>query len=241
MKKKVVGITANIVTDGNIPYFDHCKLIRVYSDYSDSIIKAGAIPIIIPVTTDKETLDGYMNMIDGLIITGGYDVDPLRYNEEPDEKLEAISPERDEYEFYLVEKAKEKNIATLGICRGHQLINVAYGGNLYQDISLKDGACLKHRQQSLCSCVTHSIQIKENTMLHEVLGSTALVNSFHHMGVKNLANGFVVSATSNDGIIEAIEKVDGNFVMGVQWHPECLAKSRDEMLNLFKFFILKCN
>ncbi|MGL4453479.1 MAG: gamma-glutamyl-gamma-aminobutyrate hydrolase family protein [Sarcina sp.] len=240
MKKKVIGITSNVVSDIDIPYFDHCKLIRVFSDYSDSIIKAGAIPIIIPFTTDKDTLSEYINIIDGLIITGGYDISPLRYNEEPHEKLEVISLERDLYEFYLVEKAKEANIATLGICRGHQLLNVVYGGTLYQDISLIKGANLKHRQQGLCHFPTHSIDIKEGTMLHEVLGSKSMVNSFHHLAVKDVAKDFIVSAVSKDGIVEAIEKSEGTFVMGVQWHPECLTKNSEDMLNLFTYFIEKC-
>ena len=241
MKKKVIGITANVVSDIDIPYFDHCKLIRFFSDYSDSIIRAGAIPIIIPFTTDKNTLDEYMGLIDGLIITGGYDIDPFRYNEEPHEKLEMISLERDEYEFYLAKKAKENHIATFGICRGHQLINVAYGGTLYQDISLIDGANLKHKQNGLCSYPTHSIEINAGTMLYEVLGEKSMVNSFHHLAVKDIAKDFVVSAVSKDGVIEAIEKQNGNFVMGVQWHPECLTENRGDMLKLFAYFIKKCS
>ncbi|MGL4655270.1 MAG: gamma-glutamyl-gamma-aminobutyrate hydrolase family protein [Sarcina sp.] len=240
MKKKVIGITSNVVSDIDVPYFDHCKLIRVFSDYSDSVIKAGAIPIIIPFTTDKNVLNEYMDIIDGLIVTGGYDIDPLRYNEEPHEKLEGISLERDLYEFHLVEKAIEKNIPILGICRGHQLLNVVYGGTLYQDISLIKGANLKHRQQGLCHFPTHSISVKKGTKLFEVLGDKAMVNSFHHLAVKDVASGFVISATSKDGVVEAIEKVDGNFVMGVQWHPECLTKNSEDMLKLFAYFIEKC-
>ena len=241
MQKKVIGITANVVSDIDVPYFDHCKIIRVFTDYSDSVIRAGAIPIIIPFTTDKDILDEYIKLVDGLIITGGYDVEPIRYNEEPHEKLEGISPERDEYEFYLVEKAGEQKIPLLGICRGHQVINVAHGGTLYQDISLVNGANLKHRQQGLCHFPTHSIDIKENTMLYEILGTNSMVNSFHHLAVKDLAKGFIVSAMSKDGVVEAIEKTEESFVMGVQWHPECLTQRNEQMLKLFVYFIEKCN
>lgn len=240
MKRKVIGITSNVVSDIDVPYFNHCKLIRVFSDYSDSVIRADAIPIIIPFTTNKKILDEYMDIIDGLIITGGYDIDPLRYKEEPHEKLEVISLERDLYEFHLAEKAKEKNIAMLGICRGHQLLNVAYGGTLYQDISLIKGANLKHRQQGLCQFPTHSINVLEGSMLYEILGKEAMVNSFHHLAIKDVARGFIVSAISKDGVIEAIEKHEGNFVMGVQWHPECLTVNSKDMLKLFAYFIEKC-
>lgn len=240
MRKKVIGITSNVVSNTDVLYFSDCKQMRLFSDYSDSIIRAGAVPIIIPFTTDKDTLDQYMDIIDGLLVTGGYDIDPLRYNEEPNEKLEEISLERDLYEFYLVEKAKEKNIATLGICRGHQLLNIAYGGTLYQDISLIGSEVLKHRQQGLCCFPTHSIRITEESMLYQILGKEVMVNSFHHLAIKGVAKDFIVSATSKDGVIEAIEKREGSFVMGIQWHPECLVKNNPKMLNLFTYFIEKC-
>lgn len=237
--KKIIGITANIVTTGNAPYFDGSKRIRIYSDYVDSVINAGAIPFIIPVTTNKDVLEVNIDMLDGLIITGGYDINPLRYGEDPHEKLQEISYERDEYEFYLFEKAMEKNKPVFGICRGHQLINVASGGTLYQDISLVEGTCIKHIQQTLCNHPTHKIDIEKGSMLSEVLGEEALVNSFHHLAIKDIAKGFKVSARSKDGIIEAIEREEGTFVMGVQWHPETLTKTRKDMLQLFSYFISK--
>lgn len=240
MMKKVIGITANLVTSDNIPYFDDCKKMRLYTDYHESIIDAGAVPIIIPVTTNQEVLDQYIEMIDALVITGGYDIDPLRYNEEPHEKLSDISPERDEYEFYLVEKAMENNLPILGICRGHQVLNVANGGTLYQDISLAEnttGVVVKHIQQALCKYPTHKIDIEEDTMLYEIFGKEVLVNSFHHLAVKDVAQGFKVSARAKDGIIEAIESKEGPFMMGVQWHPEALSKTRKEMARFFDYFI----
>ena len=240
MGKKIIGITANIVRSNNVPCFENCKLIRIFSDYSDSVIRAGGLPVIIPVTDNKIVLDDYIDMIDGLIITGGYDINPSRYNEEVHEKLEEISIERDEYEFYLCEKAREKNIATFGICRGHQLINVAYGGSLYQDISLKGGESLKHRQDIIPACATHHVDILKGSNLYEIFGDSAYVNSFHHLAVKKLADGFIISATSEDGVVEAIEKISDDFlVMGVQWHPEALTKDNDKMLRIFKYFIDK--
>ena len=238
MSKKIIGITANIVKSNNVPCFEQCKLIRIFSDYSDSVIRAGGLPIIIPVTDDKDVLDSYIDVVDGLIISGGYDINPARYNEEIHEKLEEISVERDEYEFYLCEKAKEKSVATFGICRGHQLINVAYGGSLYQDISLKDGDFLEHRQQRIPACATHNVQVEKESKLYNILGENIYVNSFHHLAIKNLAEGFSISAVSEDGIIEAIERNNDDFlVMGIQWHPEALTKDNDKMLNIFKYFI----
>lgn len=240
MKRKVIGITANIVNNSDVPYFDNSKLLRIFSEYSDSVISAGGIPIIIPVTADKEVLDSYIGMIDGLIITGGYDIDPMRFNEEPHIKLEAISKVRDEYEFYLLEKAEETKKPVLGICRGHQLINVAFGGTLYQDLSLMEGAYVKHRQQSFCETVTHKVDIQKDTRLFDVLGAEAFVNSFHHLAIKDVAKGFKVSAISKDGVIEGIEREEGSLLLGVQWHPECLTNNEGKMLDLFKYFISRC-
>lgn len=240
MKKKVIGITANIVENSNVPYFDNSKLLRVFAEYSDSVISAGGIPIIIPVTTDREVLDSYIGMIDGLIITGGYDVDPIRYNEEPHKKLEGISKIRDDYEFYLMEKAENEKKSVLGICRGYQVINVAFGGTLYQDISLVENSYVKHRQEAACEDVTHSVDIEKDTILFNIFGAKALVNSFHHLAMKDVASGFKVSARSKDGIVEAIERDDENLIMGVQWHPECLTKHDKNMLKLFSYFISRC-
>lgn len=238
MGKKIIGITANIIRSNNVPCFENCKLIRIFSDYSDSVIRAGGLPVIIPVTDDKTVLNSYIDMIDGLIISGGYDINPLRYNEDPHEKLEEISLERDEYEFYLCERAKEKLVPTFGICRGHQLINVTYGGSLYQDISLREEESLKHRQGTIPECVTHSVDIAKNSRLHAIFGDRAFVNSFHHLAIKKLADGFIVSASAKDGVVEAIEKVSDDFlVMGVQWHPEALTKDNEKMLDVFKYFI----
>lgn len=240
MKKKIIGITSNVVTKDNIPYFDGCKLIRVYSEYVESVINAGAVPFIIPFTTHKETLDANVEMLDGLIITGGYDINPLRYNEDPHEKLQEVSQERDEFEFYVFEKALEKKVPILGICRGHQLINVACGGSLYQDISLIEGSYIKHSQKTLCKSSTHKVEIAKDSMLSEIFGEETLVNSFHHLALKDIATGFKVTARAKDGVVEAIEKEGDHFVMGVQWHPETLTEEREDMLNLFSYFIKKC-
>ena len=237
MKKKIIGISANIEIATDNCYFAGCKRLRLYNEYVDSVIKAGAIPMVIPVVTDKEILEEQLNIIDGLIISGGYDVDPLRYNEEPHPLLGQTFPERDEFEFTLAKLAMEKEIPILGICRGHQVLNVVNGGTLYQDISLKEGNNLKHIQSGHGTTVSHKINIAKDSMLYEILGETALVNSLHHLAVKDIAKDFKVSAIASDGVIEAIERKEGSFAMGIQWHPEVLADKNENMLNIFKYFI----
>lgn len=235
--KKIIGISANIEIATDSTCFAGCKRLRLYDEYVSSVIKAGAIPIIIPVVTDKKILEEQLNVIDGLIISGGYDIDPLRYNEEPHPLLGQTFPERDEFEFTLVKLAMEKEIPVLGICRGHQVLNVVNGGTLYQDISLKEGNNLKHIQSGHGSTVSHKIKVEKGSMLYDILGENALVNSLHHLAVKDIAPGFKVSAIASDGVVEAIEKKDDSFAMGIQWHPEILAGKNEEMLKIFKYFI----
>lgn len=237
MKNKIIGISANIEVATDLPPFAGCKRIKLFDNYVSSVIAAGGIPVILPVTTDKEILDKHLELIDGLILSGGYDINPLRYNEEPHKLLQATCSERDEFELYLAKKAIEKSIPLLGICRGFQVINVANGGSLYQDISLKEGTYISHIQGNHGTEVSHTIDIDKNSMLYSILGETALVNSLHHLAIKDLAPGFKTVATSKDGVIEAIEKIDGSFVMGVQWHPEALSHNNESMLNLFKYFL----
>ncbi|MGL5614721.1 MAG: gamma-glutamyl-gamma-aminobutyrate hydrolase family protein [Sarcina sp.] len=241
MKSKIIGISANIeIATDTVPFAGR-KRVKLYTGYIDSVIKAGGIPIVIPVTTDKNILEEYINLIDGLIISGGYDVDPARYNEDPHSLLQTTFPERDEFEFTLAKLAMDKEIPLLGICRGHQILNVLNGGTLYQDISLKEDSFIKHAQSSHSTVVTHKINIEKDSMLYEILGDSTRVNSLHHLAIKDLAPGFKIVATANDGIIEAIEKEGNNFLMGVQWHPEVLSENNESMSNLFKYFIDKIN
>ena len=237
MSKKIIGISANIEIATDSVCFAGCKRLKLYDEYVSSVIKAGAIPMIIPVVVDKKILEEQLNIIDGLIVSGGYDIDPLRYDEEPHPLLGQVFPERDEFEFALTKLAMEKQIPILGICRGHQVLNVVNGGTLYQDISLKEGNNLKHIQGGHGSIVSHKIKIEKDSILYNVLGENAFVNSLHHLAVKDVAKDFKVSAIASDGVIEAIERKSGSFAMGIQWHPEILADKIEDMLNLFKYFI----
>lgn len=239
MTKKIIGISSNIVINTSEPFNGSMQL-RLFYEYVQSVIDAGGIPIILPNTTDLSIINSYINIIDGLILTGGSDINPLKYGEEPKRKLGHVSNERDSFEFYLLEQAIKNNIPILGICRGIQIINVFSGGSLYQDILYIKDSYIKHVQDSEPNIPSHSIYIYKDTNLYKILGNSALVNSYHHLAIKDLAPNFKVSAVSKDGVIEGIENTTNPFIMGIQWHPELLTKNYDNMLNLFKYFIEKC-
>lgn len=234
MKKPLIGILGSIQIDqgGMFPGYERAY---VNNDYIVSVVKAGGIPIIIPVIEDEELIMEQIKRVDGIVISGGYDVNPLSYGDEPHEKLGFIYPKRDKFDIYAIKTAYELEKPILGICRGHQILNVAFGGNLYQDMSLIDGAYIKHTQQSQPGSVGHSVHIKKGTKLYDIFKGNIVTNSFHHQAVKDVARDFIVSAVSKDGVIEAIEKDGDAFVMGIQWHPEMMTAAEDEnMVKLFK-------
>ena len=172
-----------------------------------------------------------------MILSGGHDVSPYNYGQEPNPKLGETFPERDTYDMLLLEESKKRNIPILGICRGSQIINVAAGGTLYQDLSLIPGNVLKHNQVSKPTLKTHKIQIEENSIISEIFGKETMVNSFHHQALDKVADDFKVVARASDGIVEAIQHKTYKFLVGVQWHPEMLAVECDEARELFKRLI----
>ena len=236
VKKPVIGISASLSRK-----FMHTT-IRSYVNeyYANAVIAAGGVPVILPVTDNKEAIFGMIDVIDGLILSGGADVNPLLYGEEPHPSLEALMPRRDSFETNLLKLATNKKLPVFGICRGQQFINVYNGGTLYQDIHDMTNSNVRHRQLTDREVGTHTVDVKKGTWLHGILGDKAVVNTYHHQAVKDLAPGFVVAARSKDGSIEAIEKIKGSFCMGVQWHPERMQKGNELMLKLFKEFINVC-
>lgn len=232
MKKPVIGIVGNILFEqgGAFPGY---KRAYVNNDYVEAVSNAGGVPVILPLISDKAAIKQQIKNVDGIVISGGYDVNPLVYGEEPLQSLEFIYPERDEYDMQVIKEAVKLNKPVLGICRGLQILNVAFGGTLYQDLSLIKDCSIKHRQSSKPYAIGHTVEIQNGTKLFDILGEKIITNSFHHQAIKEVGSGLKVSARAKDGVIEGIEAEKG-FIIGVQWHPEMLAGKHVEMLGLFK-------
>lgn len=236
MKKPLIGILTNIikVEEGN---YAGGERIYVNRDYVRAAIEAGGTPILLPIHADVEAIYHQIELVDGLILSGGQDVAPHHYNEEAKPWLGAVSAERDHFELLAVRYAYQLNKPMLGVCRGVQLLNVALGGTLYQDIEKEHETPLKHLQAEYRVHPTHAVSILPGSRLHAIFGQESVhTNSFHHQSIKEIAEGFMVSARSSDGIVEAIEKRDSPFVLGVQWHPEMMVGD-PYMSKLFAAFL----
>lgn len=204
--------------------------------YMDAVFSAGGIPINVPIVENEKNFEYYLNIIDGLILTGGDDIWPLLYDENPLKETHIISSKRDYSEIGLFKKAYEMKLPVLGICRGLQVMNVALGGDLYQDINIQIQDSLGHQPIGISEDeLYHSIDINKETDLYDIFKSERIfINSNHHQSIKNLGNNLIASAFSEDGIIEAIESNDDRFLIGLQFHPECLIKRYPEFLKLFE-------
>jgi gamma-glutamyl-gamma-aminobutyrate hydrolase PuuD len=204
--------------------------------YCEAVEGAGGSPVIFPLTRDRQVLDACFGLIDGLLLSGGQDVHPMHYGEEPHRSLEQVDPLRDITELYLCKKALAADMPILAICRGEQILNVASGGTLFQDVHEEIGKhCLRHFQDFTEEWPSHSIQVQEGTRLRDIVGDEkVMVNSYHHQAVRDLGPGFRVSALAPDGVVEAIESTRHTFALGVQWHPELLYDNRDFNMALFR-------
>lgn len=235
MHKPVIGVTANsLFSEGGA--FPGMERVYVNQTYIHSVIEADAIPVILPTIQNEQAIKAQLSRVDAVLLSGGSDVNPLLFGEEPDAKLDFILPDRDQYEISLTTLAYQMGKPLLGICRGIQVINVAFGGTLYQDIITQAPRCtVKHFQSSRRDFAGHTVDIASGSLLYEILGADSLaVNSFHHQAVKDVAPGFFINAMSRDGIIEGIEKPGKAFMLGVQWHPEMLVDSYPIMQALFR-------
>ncbi len=219
--KPIISITSNYSYEKNE--------FKIQKYYVNSVLKAGGIPIIISPNLKNE-IDEILKISHGLILTGGGDINPLLLKQEPI-SCGSICPIRDEFELKICRTAVKHNKSVLGICRGIQILAAAFGGEIYQDI-LKPS--IKHFQNAPSFCPTHSVNIEKNSILMDIFKNDKIyVNSFHHQAVKSINKNFKISAKSNDGIIEAIEHKFKKFVVGVQWHPECIKNH----ISLFNEFI----
>ena len=208
------------------------------NQYVRAVESAGGMPIILPLSDNETCYEGYIDIIDGLLLSGGVDMDPSFFEEEPIPELGRIDVVRDKIEVYLTVRALEMGLPIFGICRGIQTLNVAAKGTLYQDINSQCKNVLKHRQSAPGAHATHEIYIEEGSKLSEIMGCTKIrTNTFHHQAVRKLAPDFVATAFSRDEIIECIEGTKHPFAVGVQFHPERMWNVSEQMLALFKSFV----
>lgn len=213
--------------------------LKLNKDYVEAIRACGGLPFILPhVSITKGDIKVILDRIDGLLLTGGWDVDPHHFGQEPRYKLRGIDPARDLFEIELVKIALKVGKPLFGICRGIQVLNIAAGGSIYQDIEGELEDTLRHFQDGPRWWPTHEVVIEPETTLYGIIGKRKLrVNSFHHQAIKKLAPNFKGSAQATDGIIEAIEKPGGKFPLGVQWHPETMWTRYPVFKKLFAHFV----
>ncbi len=217
---------------------------RRMSDYMESVRRAGGEPI--EVAAGGEAPEHLLARVDGIMLTGGGDVDPMLYGEAPHATFQAAEADRDQFEIALTRAAIAADIPFLAICRGMQLVNVAMGGTLIQDIPSQVPGALEHSVPEPRAHVAHEVWVAKGSRLSALLadhmedGETCHVNSRHHQSVATAAPGFDVTATSPDGVIEAMEKPGAAFCIGVQWHPENFWRT-GEFRSLFEGFVLAAN
>lgn len=237
--KPLIGITSSMglgiysMTQDNLPQEQH----RLGDKYVQAIVKAGGIPVILPAIEDPAVMEAMAEGLDGILLSGGGDVDPARYGQRATGHLGGVSVRRDAAELALAKYAIEKtHKPVLGICRGIQVMNVAMGGSLH--IDLPDAGKLCHSLTMYPRYVpTHKVQVEPDTKLAKIMDGASRVNSFHHEAIDELADCFAVTARSlPDDVIEAVEIPGDRFVVGVQWHPEELT-GQEEAARLFRAFV----
>jgi putative glutamine amidotransferase len=192
------------------------------------------VPLLLPVVNEEECILAQIESCSGLLFPGGNDIHPKFYGSEAHPFLGDINSRVDEYQLKLIRSALESGKPILAICRGAQLLNVACGGTLLQDLSEAPDKCLKHIQSGKRYEVMHQVKTAAGSLLENLLGSEFWVNSSHHQAIGDLGSGLTVIATASDGVIEALQMKDRNFVLAVQWHPEMMIIESDQMMVIFE-------
>lgn len=229
MAQTIIGVAANERKDAGSE-MGHMPISYNPSGYIKAVQIVGGLPIMIPIG-DPNTVKTYVSMIDKLILAGGQNVAPEFYGEVELTETTDYNRERDAFELALVNEAVLQGKPILGVCRGMQLLNVALGGTLDQKVS-------GHWQKENFQKPVHSIAINQNSVLQKIYGTYADVNSFHRQALKQVAGQLKVVASSNDGVIEAVESTDPTIqVLGVQWHPDFMYSVRKEDLNVFRYAV----
>ena len=226
MIKPIIGITTNShFPKQNLP---NDKLAHTYIE---AVQAAGGLPVLLPNSLTKEDVAELRGRLDGLLLSGGGDLDPERFHGKKSEKIGDVWAPRDELEIQLVKMSLDSDWPLLGICRGMQVINVALGGTLYTDIPEQFVTTVSHNSSNERGRdhIAHRVTIVEGSILSGILQVPDLgVNSFHHQGVDRVASGLQVSAIAEDGLVEGLEMAGKRFFVGVQWHPECLTRQKEQ-------------
>jgi putative glutamine amidotransferase len=215
------------------------RSVRADLDYVEGVVGAGGVPVVFPPVGGAREAEALLEGIDGLLLSGGTDLDPSYYGEEAVPELGVTAPERDAFEMSLVEHALRRGIPILGICRGMQVLNVALGGTLFQDLpsQMDYSVLLGHRQETPKWQPTHEVGVDAGSQVAEIMGTDELkVNSYHHQAVKDLASGLVAVAYAPDGVVEAVEWGDlsQRWLVGVQWHAEAMRHAAPQHRKLFE-------
>lgn len=206
--------------------------------YIQAVKSAGGLPIILPLVKSKTVIQDYVALCDGFLFCGGGDITPLLFGQEPNYGIGATDITLDLFQIRLMKEILKAEKPVLAICRGMQIMNVACGGTIYQDLNQLDIETINHMQTSLSrKDISHKVFFKSKTRLHRMFGDFAFTNSFHHQAIDRLGLGLIISGTTGDDIIEAIEMPSHPFVVGVQWHPESMIASVPNMKQLFHALI----
>lgn len=212
--------------------------------YIRALTAVGALPWMIPLVGDEaETMRGIYDELDGVFLPGGADIDPANYGEERHARCDKGDPARDEVELMLVRWALAERKPVLGVCRGLQVVNLAAGGTLYQDLADQMPGSIKHDYfpfggRYARDFLAHDVQVAERSKLAEIFGAGPLkVNSMHHQGIRSLGEQLVATAVATDGLVEGIESADDSYLVAVQWHPEVLADNCPRTRRLFESFV----
>lgn len=224
---------------GVMPLMDHERdSYWMLPGYMRGLEEQGAVPLMPPLTDRPEELDCFLELCDGFILTGGQDVAPALYGEEPSPRCGSVSLLRDSMDQYILLNGVKRGKAVLGICRGIQLMNAVYGGTLYQDLPTEFPSAVDHHMSPPYDRSAHTVSLMPDSPLYGLLGRESIpVNSYHHQAVKSLAPGFRPMAVAPDGLIEGIFMPDCRFVWGIQWHPEFSYRTSGESREILKAFV----
>ena len=224
---------------GVMPLWDDEKeSLWMLPGYLDGLREAGGLPVVFPFTTDEEELEQLVNLCDGFLFTGGHDVSPALYHEEPLPGLVSSCEKRDEMESIVLRKALEADKPVLGICRGIQFINAALGGTLYQDLPSQHPSGTEHHQHAPYDVPAHEVLVEKDSPLYACLGTERIpVNSYHHQAVRQVADGLQVMASAPDGLAEALYRPGSRFLWALQWHPEFSFRTDGNSRKIFRAFV----